>query len=355
MLNGAVGHAAGHSYLDLCVIPAQDRRSFRTDSHTGHRIAGGAAGDWSDALSTKTIVAGNGLFIERNGGSRGPGVPIVGHRLVAQGGDGDGVAGLAHPRSFAIAIDFADSGRGCGFGAVGMVVAFRESGGRHDGRVQVLSGARHKGQLIAELAVARVEQRIRGTPGAGVVHADDHHGGRIAGGVGRIDFPTGISHAVVGAPLVGIHAGDLGAGPIFEGYRQVGRRKLLTELGREGIEFGSEIVRDTAGEFGGDVGGSVDVELGDGGRLVAERHFLAVAEVASGTGEGRYLFGLREETDVVGHDALLADAGPNGLEREHGDGFGPGHGAQALGGILGVVGVVGGANRGLVGNDEHVA
>ena len=46
---------------------------------------------------------------------------------------------------------------------------------------------------------------------------------------------------------------------------------------------------------------SVNVEFGGGGHLVAQRHFLAVAQVAARSGERRYLFRLREQTDVVGH------------------------------------------------------
>src|SRR5207249_4761127 len=96
-------------------------------------------------------------------------------------------------------------------------------------------------------------------------------------------------------PLVGIHAGGFVSGPILDGYRQVGRRKFLTELRRERVEFRSKVVRDNAGEVGGDVSRGEDPELRQRRRLVIERDFLAVAEIASSSGERRYFMGLREQ------------------------------------------------------------
>ena len=134
-----------------------------------------------------------------------------------------------------------------------MVIAFRE-GGRGDHRRVKISGlSRHERQLIAELAVARLEQGIRDRCTAWVVHAQDHHHGHITGRGGGVHSKRGVIQTVVLSPLVGIHAGHFVSSPILDGYRQVGRRKLLPEGRRERVEFRSEVVGDNAGEVRGDV------------------------------------------------------------------------------------------------------
>ena len=162
LLYGTRRHAGWHSDSDLCVTPTRNRRSFPTDGHAGQRIARPVARGWTRALSPEAIVAGNGFLIEWCRCGRGPGVPVVSHGLVAQRLDRQGLAGCAHPRSYPIAVDFADRRRGCRVGAVNMVVALGEGGRGHDWRIQVLGCAGHERQLVTELAVARVEQRIGG-------------------------------------------------------------------------------------------------------------------------------------------------------------------------------------------------
>ena len=314
LLHGAIRHAARNSTGDLRVAPSNAGQGMGNAiaAHKGHGARRAA----------KAIVAGDGLLIERSRGGRGAGIPIVGHNQVAQRFDREGLASRAHPGARHIAIDFTNRRRQRRVGAVGIVVPSTRKGGRgHDRRVQVLRLSRHVRQLIAELAVGRVEQHIRRRACAWVVHAENHHRGRIPGRVGRVHFPGRVSHPVVGAPVVGIHPRDLGSGPILNGDRHVGRREFLTELRRERVEFRSEVVRDHAGEFGRFVRRGVDVDLRDRPRLVRQRHFLAVAQVASSSGERRYLLGQRVQADVVGHDTRLAHARPHGLERECGDGL----------------------------------
>ena len=164
------------------------------------------------------------------------------------------MTGRADPGSDSVSVDFLDCRRVSRVGAVGIVVPCAGEGrGRHNRRIHVLGLAGHERDLVAELAVLRVVQRIRRCAGARIVHAGDHHGGSVARGVRRIDFPGGIGQAVVRAPMVGIDARDFVARPILDGNGQIGRRELLTELRRERIEFRSEVVGDDPGEVGGGV------------------------------------------------------------------------------------------------------
>src|SRR5262249_6820261 len=114
-----------------------------------------------------------------------------------------------------------------------------------------------------------------------------------------------------GAPVVGVHAGDLVSEIILGGNRQVGRGKLLAELRRKGIEFSGKVIRDHAGELRGDVRRGVDVELDAHAHLVCQRNLLAYAERHGYSGKRSNFHNLREETQVVGHHALLTHAGPN--------------------------------------------
>src|SRR5207249_10696945 len=131
-----------------------------------------------------------------------------------------------------------------------------------------------------------------------------------AGRVGRVNFPARIRQAVVGAPMIGIHAVEFRSGPILDRDWHVRRRKLLPELRREGIEFWSVIVRDDSGGVGGDVGGAEDVELRQRRHLFLQVDFLAVAQRPCRPSDGRYFLGLREDAHEVRHDTLLAYARP---------------------------------------------
>ena len=98
-----------------------------------------------------------------------------------------------------------------------------------------------------------------------------------------------------------------------------------------------------------------DVELRQRRCLVLERDFLAVAEIASCSGEWGHFEGLREQTDVVWNNARSSHARPvrfdtSGVALVAGEG----KGAEILRWVLRIVRVVGSANRGLVRNDEDI-
>ena len=65
--------------------------------------------------------------------------------------------------------------------------------------------------------------------------------------------------------------------------------------------------------FAGDVGRGEDEEPRVHRHLVGQGHFLAVAQRPSRSGKGRRFLGLREEAQVVGHNAHLAHARPDGI------------------------------------------
>ena len=307
----------------------------------------------------------NKLLVVGSSRSLRPGVGVVGHHLVTQCSNREGVTRRAHPRSESVAIHFLDRGCGIGIGAVHIVVArTRESGCRHDRRIHVLRLSRHERDLIAELAVLRAEQRIRNHLVVGgrsrirvqdrswVVHASDHHRWPIPGRVGGVDFPGRVGQAIVDPPMVAVHARNFVSGPILDRDWHVWRRELLTKNRRERIEFGSEVVRDYAGEVGGDVRRAEDVELRQRRCLVLQRDFLAVAQIARSSGKGRYFVGLREDAHEVRHDARLAHTGPE-LFHASRVAFAAGQvqSTQIRGLVLSVVGVVARADRGLVGEN----
>ena len=371
LLNCAVGHACGHGDGNRRVAPCCNGRRDCADGNRGHSIASRAARHCRSASSAKPIVAGDGPLIVRRSGCRGSGIGVVRDRLVAKGRNREWVRSprSAHPWSNLVAVNFSDCGRQSRIVAVDVVVPRPGKGRRgHHRRIEILRGSGHERQFIAELAVAVGIRRVgnRGSAGAGdrsgVVHAEDHHRGRVTGRVRRVHFPGRIGHAVVAAPMVRIHAGDLVSCPIPDRDGEVWRRELLAELRREGIELRRVVVGDAAGELGGDMRRRVDVELGDRTRLVVQRHFLAVAEVAGGSGERGHLVRLRVEADVVGHNARFTDARPNRLGNKARHDVGYGRSSQVLGRILRVVCVVTRAgvllrssHRGLVGDDEDVA
>src|SRR5205807_1556312 len=288
LLQGAHWHVARHLQRDLGVTPARNSRRYSTNGYRPSRRA-------------KAIVARDGLQVVWSGCGRGTGVRVVGYHLVAQGRDSEDLTGTADPWSNPIPIHFLNRRRGIRIGAVRIVVPRTREGGRgHYRRIHVLRLSRHERDLVAEVAVLRVKQRIGSRSRSGVVHTGDHHGGRITRRVGRVDFPGRVGQAVIGAPLVGIHAGNLVSSPILDGYGQVGRGEFLAELRRERVEFRSVVVGDNAGEVRGDVSRSEYPELRQHGRLVLKDHFLAVAQVARRSRERRHFPGLREQADEVG-------------------------------------------------------
>ena len=206
------------------VGPTYVRKRHATDRDGSHGIP-------------EAIVPQDGLLVVRSRRCRRPRIRIVSRRLIAQRCDRDGFSGCAHPRSDAIAIDFLDGGREVGIVAIRVVVTRTGEGRRgRDGGVHVLGLPRHERNFVAELAVFRIEQWIRNHRAVGpgdrsrIVHAGDHHRRRITSRVGRIDFPSRVVQTVIGSPMVGIRAADLGAGPILERDWEIRRRELLTEL-----------------------------------------------------------------------------------------------------------------------------
>src|SRR4029077_13888439 len=129
-----------------------------------------------------------------------------------------------------VAIDFSDGGRLSWVGAVRIVVPRSHKARRgHHRRIKVAGRTGHVRVLIAELAVERVEQGIGDgrAIGAGnrsrVVHALDHHGGRVTRRVGRVHFPARIGQTVEGSPRVGIDAGNFVSLPITGGNWHIRR------------------------------------------------------------------------------------------------------------------------------------
>jgi len=121
--------------------------------------------------------------------------------------DGQGVTHCAHPGSGTTTARIAGDGgnrRGCiRVGAIRWVIALREGRRRHHGRVHVLGLSRHERDLVAELAVRRVVQRI-GDERAGeierirvdrtrIVHARDHHRGCVPGRIRWVDLPRRVN------------------------------------------------------------------------------------------------------------------------------------------------------------------
>ena len=299
-------------------------------------------------------MADNSLCVERSRTGPGSGVSVVVHRLVAQSGDREGVADRAHPGSDAVAIHLEDCGCGIRVGTVGVVVVRREGGRGYHRRIHVRGLAGHEGPFIAELAVGGLVERIRSRATAPVVHAHGHHRGYISAGVGRVHGEGRVGQTVVDSKLVGPDAGDFVSSPILDRYRQVGRRELLPERRREGVEFCREIVRDDAAKFAGDVDGAEDVELRQHRHLVFQGHFFAIAESPSSSSKGRVLSRSWEEAHEVGNDAFRAHAFPESLDASC-VALMAGAGTLIRRRNQGIVGVVGGRDGGLVGNDENVA
>src|ERR1700688_654724 len=190
LLNRAGWHAGRHSYRNRRVTPSAHVRCFPTDRDRSRR-------------TTKTVVSGDLLLVERSRLGRGSRVSIVVYLLVAQGIDCEGMTGRAHPRSSNITGDARDRRREIRIGAVRIVVpGSHEACGWYDRSIQVRSHPWHIRIFVTELAVERIEKGIldrlagivwiRNRPG--VIHAINHHPGRISSGVGRIDFPRRICH-----------------------------------------------------------------------------------------------------------------------------------------------------------------
>ena len=250
------------------------------------------------------------LLIERSRRSVGSGVTVVVYLLIAQRAYLQSTTRGLYPGSVTIAIHAADRRREVGILAVRMVVAFREGGGRNDGGIKVSSLAGHEGQLVAELAVAFLIQRIRGECGASVVQAHDHHPGHVSAGDGRVHAEAREVQAIEYSPLIGVDAGHFVAGPILHRDRQIGGRELLPKVRGEGIEFRSEVVGNDAGVVAGNVGRAEHVELRQGRHLIFQSDFLAIAQGAFRSREGRVLSRAWEQAIPVRNNALLAHARP---------------------------------------------
>src|SRR5205807_10391876 len=104
--------------------------------------------------------------------------------------------------------------------------------------------------------------------------------------------------------------------------------------------------------MGSNMGGAKDIELRQRRRLVGQGDLLAVAQIARSSGKGCYFVGLREDAHEVRNDARLAHARPELLYASCVT-FAAGQveSTQVLCLVLGIVGVVAGANRGLVGEN----
>ncbi len=270
----------------------------------------------------------------------------------------------AHPRARGVTADHGGHGRrGVGIRAIRRVVSGRKGLHRHDGRVHVLRQPWHERNLIAELTVGRVIERVtdglarvRRVRHVGVVHAGDHHVRRIAGRVGWVHLPGRIVQAVEDAPLVRIQPRDFVAGKVPHRDRHVRHRELLAKLRRIRVELGREVIEHEACEVRGNVGRAEQVELRQHGHLVVEPDLLAVAQVPRRARERRHLLRRREDTHVVRHDAQVTHARPVSLghagvaftarERD---------GAEVAGRVLRVVAVVVRVHRSLVGHDVDVA
>src|SRR5882762_5563615 len=106
--------------------------------------------------------------------------------------------------------------------------------------------------------------------------------------------------------------------------------------------------------MGGDVGRGKEPELRQRRRLVYECYYLAVAEIASSSGERRYFAGLGKQTDVIGNDTRRTHAGPENFNASRvAFALWIDRSAQVLRWILCIVGVVGGADHSLVGKDVN--
>ncbi len=164
--------------------------------------------------SAKTIVACDEFLVVRSTGRCRSRVCVVGYHLVAQRGEGQGVICCADPGSRAAAARIArhalDHRRGIRVRAIRRVVAFSERRDRNHRRVQVSGITRHKWHFITEGAICRGVIRIRDHGATRtrdrpcIVHARNHHVGRVTGYVGYVDFPAAIYQSVVNAPLVRI-------------------------------------------------------------------------------------------------------------------------------------------------------
>ena len=341
LLHCTVRHTIGHRHSELSVRPRPDRCSNTADCN----FARG---------SSKAVMARDLLLVVRGRGGGRSAVAVPVDRLVAQRRDGQRMSCRADPRTGRVTDDAGHGRCRVRKGAIWRVIAARgERLHRHNRRVEVPRLTGHERQLIAELTVARLEQRIRRRAEACIVHAHGHHRRGVARRVGRIDFPRRVIQAVVQAELVRIDAVDRVAAPVFDTDRHVCGCKFLAELRRERIKFGREVVQDDALEVRGHVRGAEEVELRQRRALRIQRHFLAIAQRTEGTGERSNFQRLREQADVVGHLPHFAHAGPVGLNAA-GVAFMAGQrrvATQVGGRILRIQRVIGFSEHRLVGQD----
>jgi len=188
-----------------------------------------------------------------------------------------------------------------------------------------------------------------------VVHAGNRHLRNVPGRIRRIDSPGREEQAIEDSPLIGIDAGNFVAGKILEGHRQVGWGKLLAELRRERIEFGSEVVGDGAGEMAGDVRRGEDIELRQGRHLVREASLPCGRTRARRARERRILRRPHEQAHPVGNDACGSHAGPESFNAAGVAFVARQAEVRGLDQTTRVALVVEGVDRGLVRHDEDVA
>ncbi len=344
-------------HLELGVAPRGDRCPHAADRDRARA-----------ASRPETVMALDELLVERRRRRGRPGIAAVRHDLVSQRVDRQGVQRCAHPGSAAasrqgITQHGGDRRRGIGIRAIRRVVSGRKRLHGHDRGVHVLRLAGHERDLVAELAVGRVVQRIadglagmRRVGHVRIVHAGDHHGRRVAGRVRRVDLPGRVVQAVEDAPLVRIQPRDLVAGKVLHRDRHIRHREFLAELRRIRVELRREVIQHEAGEVRSDVCRAEQVELRQHRHLIVEPHLLAIAQAARCPGKRRHFLRAREQAQVVRHDPQVTRARPEGLghagvalaARER-------HGTEMRRGVLRVVGVVGRVHRGLVRQDVNVA
>ena len=190
-----------HHHLDLRVAPGRDHRGLATDRHLAVR-----------PLASKAVVSRDELLVERLCCRRRAGVAIVGRLLITECIDRQRVQRSTDPRPLGIIADHRrDRRRGIWIRAIRLVVSVRKGLHRHDGRVHVLRLPWHERNLVAELAVGRIIERVadglarvRRVRHVRIVHAGHHHVRCITGRVGRVNFPGRVGQAVIDAPLVRI-------------------------------------------------------------------------------------------------------------------------------------------------------
>ncbi len=256
----ASGGIGGYSHFDDVVIPTQHREG------SGHAIKPHASATLCRA-EAKVACDGFGCGV-------GTVVGRIGHINDAGRHDAhaiqkvdihDGVGLIAHigPAEAAsrggVSFRGVDHRRAVRILAIEGELAGPGKGGDGDHRsIQIGSLARQILERVAELAVLPVEEgiddhlaRIVGIlDRPGMVHAGGQHVGRQPGRHRDVYRIGGRHQGVVGAPLVRVDPGNLAAGPVADGDRQMRRRMFLAEGRRVRVELVGGIVEDEPGQMG---------------------------------------------------------------------------------------------------------